>query len=303
MSRPAVVAVGGGHGLAATLRACRRYAGRVTAVVSVADDGGSSGRLRAAFGLPAPGDLRRCLTALADDQSVWRPVLDHRFDAGELEGHALGNLLIAGLYAVTGDFVASLDEVGRLLGAAGRVLPATCETVVLKAETAEGTVDGQVRVQEASGIRRVSLVPDDPEATPDAVTAIADADQVILGPGSLFTSVLAAAIVPGIRTALTAAEAQLVYVANLREQAHETVGFDLADHLQALLAHDVRPDVVLADPDGLARGDATAIGIPVVERALARTDLPAHDPARLAAALADLHASLGSAGEPNRRTP
>src|SRR5213595_3721279 len=131
---PAVVALGGGHGLSATLRAARRYAGDITAIVSVADDGGSSGRLRAAFGIPAPGDLRRCLGALADPESPWTAAFDHRFDGGDLDGHAFGNLVIAGLAEATGDFELALAEAGRILGAAGRVIPATREAVTLKAE-------------------------------------------------------------------------------------------------------------------------------------------------------------------------
>ncbi|HVL27972.1 MAG TPA: 2-phospho-L-lactate transferase CofD family protein, partial [Acidimicrobiales bacterium] len=151
---PAVVALGGGHGLAASLQAARRYAGEVCAIVSVADDGGSSGRLRAAFGIPAPGDLRRCLVALSDPGSPWTSAFEYRFAAGELEGHAFGNLVLAGLAEATGDFSLALLEAGRVLGAAGRVLPATTEAVILKAELRSpdgngGTsIVGQVAVQE-----------------------------------------------------------------------------------------------------------------------------------------------------------
>ncbi len=149
--RPRVVALGGGHGLAASLSAVRRYASEVTAIVSVADDGGSSGRLREAFGIPAPGDIRRCLVALGDAGSLWGRAFEYRFETGELEGHAFGNLVIAGLAASTGDFTTALTEAGRLVGAAGRVLPATAGPVVLKAEVAGEEVVGQVRVQDASG--------------------------------------------------------------------------------------------------------------------------------------------------------
>ena len=151
---PRVVAVGGGHGLAATLQAARRYAGDITAVVSVADDGGSSGRLREAFGMPAPGDLRKSLVALSPAGSTWARAFEHRFDAGELSGHALGNLIIAGLLQATGDLSEALAEAGRLLGATGRVLPATTTPVVLKAEAAAGRVEGQVNVQHAARISR-----------------------------------------------------------------------------------------------------------------------------------------------------
>lgn len=286
MSGPRVVALGGGHGLAATLQAARRYAGDITAVVSVADDGGSSGRLRDALGIPAPGDIRRCLVALADPSSLWAATFEHRFDAGELDGHAVGNLVIAGLAAAAGgDFVAALDEAARLLDAAGRVLPATTAPVVLKATAAAGEVEGQVRVAQIGRISGVGLVPPDPEPPQAVLQAIGAADQVVLGPGSLFTSVLAAAAVPAIRDALAAATACKVYVCNLRPQVPETAGYDVAAHVEALVAHGVDVDVTLCDarhmPVGLMR---TAC----VDRRLARPDGLAHDPVELAAALADL---------------
>jgi uncharacterized cofD-like protein len=268
-----VVAIGGGHGLAASLQAVRQYADEVTAIVSVADDGGSSGRLREALGIPAPGDLRRCLVALAAPESLWALVFEHRFDTGELEGHALGNLIIAGLTNVTGDFTTALAEAARLVGAQGTVLPATTTPVVLKAEAATGPVEGQVNVQNAGRLSAVSLVPPDPPASPAALAAIAAADQVVIGPGSLFTSVLAAVVVPGIREALAATKAQKVYVANLRPQIPETAGYDVDAHVDALRAHGLDVDVVLANTP---------------EQPLAREDGLAHDPARLAKALADL---------------
>jgi uncharacterized cofD-like protein len=250
-----VVALGGGHGLAATLRAVRLYADDITAIVSVADDGGSSGRLREAFGLPAPGDLRKCLVALAKDEGVWSRVFEHRFAGGELDGHSLGNLIIAGLTAATGDFATALEEAGRVLGAVGRVLPATIEPVVLKAEVADGAVEGQVAVQNSSRISCVSLVPPDPAPPAEAVAALADADQIILGPGSLFTSVIAVVAVPTIRAAVNASPARTVYVANLRPQVPETADFDVAAHVAALAAHRVIPDVVLYDPAHAPGGD------------------------------------------------
>jgi uncharacterized cofD-like protein len=268
-----VVAIGGGHGLAATLQAARRYADEITAIVSVADDGGSSGRLREALGIPAPGDLRRCLVALAAPDSLWAVVFEHRFEAGELEGHALGNLIIAGLTTATGDFAAALEEASRLVNAAGTVLPATTVPVVLKAEAASGPVEGQVKVQNTGRLSMVSLVPPDPPAPPAALEAIARADQIVIGPGSLFTSVLAAVVVPEIRDALAVTTAQKVYVANLRPQIPETEGYDVDAHVDALVAHGLDVDVVVAHTP---------------ERPLARDDGLAHDPARLAQALADL---------------
>ncbi len=290
-SGPRVVALGGGHGLAATLQAARRYAGDVCAIVSVADDGGSSGRLRAAFGIPPPGDLRRCLVALADPSSPWCAAFEHRFEGGGLDGHALGNLVIAGLAEATGDFELALAEAGRVLGAAGRVIPATREPVVLEGQvrTLDGSscvsVEGQVAVAQAEGIAGVSLVPADPEPPAAALEALAAADQVVMGPGSLYTSVLATVAVPALRQAVLSTPAQRVYVCNLRPQIPETAGYDVAAHVAALRAHGVEVDVVLCHPGGLPRGRVDAR---CVERDLARADGLAHDPAKLAAALVDL---------------
>lgn len=285
MTGPAVVALGGGHGLSTTLRAVRQYAGTVTGVVSVADDGGSSGRLREALGIPAPGDIRRCFTALGDSGLPLTNALEHRFVGGDLDGHAVGNILIAGLTEALGSFTAALDEVGRLVGVHGRVLPATVGAVVLKAESAEGEVEGQVAVANAARVTCVSLVPPDPEAPNEVLEAIAAADQVVVGPGSLFTSVLAVVAVPAIRDALAAAAGKVIYVANLRQQAPETEGFDVAAHVAALRAHGVEPDVVLHDPATLPIGD---LDVRVVEAPLAAADGDGHDPAQLAAALSGL---------------
>lgn len=284
-SGPRVVAIGGGHGLAATLRAVRLYAGDITAIVSVADDGGSSGRLRSALGIPAPGDLRRCLTALGDPGSIWGRAFEHRFEEGELAGHPVGNLVIAGLAAVTGDFTRALDEAGRLVGAVGRVLPATDVPVVLKAESATGTVEGQVKVSEAGRISAISLVPPDAATPPAAIAAIESADQVVLGPGSLFTSVIAAAVVPGIRAALARFEGPIVYVCNLRPQTPETEGYDAEGHAQALIAHGIHPTVMVCDEGGLRteEGPVLCVCAPVANAAGT-----SHDEAGLAAALRDL---------------
>lgn len=280
-----MVALGGGHGLAATLMALRRYAGEITAVVSVADDGGSSGRLRHDLAIPAPGDLRRCLVALADADSAWSRYFEHRFEAGDLEGHPLGNLVIAGLTGALGDFVAAVEEAGRLVGCVGRVLPATTTPVALKGAAGGRKVEGQVNVSAANHVTTVSLVPSDAPAPAAAVEAIAAADQVILGPGSLFTSVLAAAIVADVRAALAATPAQKVYVCNLAPQIPETAGFTVADHLAALAAHGVHPDVVACHPQGLDRGSCP---VRVVDVEVALPGAAAHDPDLLGAALASL---------------
>jgi uncharacterized cofD-like protein len=288
---PAVVALGGGHGLSVVLRAARHYARSVTGVVSVADDGGSSGRLRRDFGVPAPGDLRRCLVALAGSETVWRDAFEHRFGGGELGGHALGNLVIVGLAETLGDFTAALDEAGRLLDAVGRVLPATTDIVVLKADVEGEAVEGQVAVQNSAGrIRRVELVPGDAAASPEATRAIERADQVILAPGSLYTSLLPVLCVRELRTAVGAARGSVIQVSNLRPQHPETAGLDATDHLRAILEHGARVDAFLFQ-GGALPADEVAIrgwGVTPVAGDVARQDGLLHDPAKLATALAAL---------------
>lgn len=281
--RPAIACVGGGHGLAATLAAARTFAGALTAVVSVADDGGSSGRLRDDLGILPPGDLRRCLSALAAPASALGGALEHRFAEGELKEHALGNLLLAGLIDHGLPVEDALAEVGRLVGAVGTVLPAATEPVTLVGmRRGVAPVEGQVQVQEACGVGRLAIRPSEP-ATPAAVgRALAEADLVTLGPGSLFTSVLAAAIVPGVARALAASAATRVLVLNLGPQVGETEDLSPDDHLHVARAHGLPFDVVLADPR-FAPAPAPHVVVRPVGAAAA-----VHDPARLAAALADL---------------
>lgn len=281
ITSPKVVAIGGGHGLAATLRAAASYAGELTGVVSVADDGGSSGRIRDAMGLPAMGDIRRCLSALADPAILLSSVFEHRFD-GVVDGDALGNLLIAALAHRTGDFSAAVAYVGELLGASGEIVPATDERVDLHATTAAGEVAGQVAVQRSKGIERVWLEPPRPAAPKRAFAAIAGADQVIIGPGSLFTSVLAALAVPDVRDAVAVTGAQRIYVSNLRPQDPETAGYDVAAHVGALARHGVAVDVVLCHPGALPVG---AVEVPVEHARLVVGDGDAHDPTLLGEAL------------------
>jgi uncharacterized cofD-like protein len=284
-----VVALGGGHGTAVTLRAARRYADEVTAIVSVADDGGSTGRLREQLEVVALGDLRKCLVALAADGSVLAQAFEHRFAGGDLAGHALGNVVLAGMVQAAGGLVAGIDETASLLGATGRVLPATVERVVLKAIGDRGEVNGQVAVSRAGRIERVSLDPRDCQPPDEALAAIELADQIVIGPGSLYTSVLAAAAVGGIARAISAARAQRVYVCNLRPQLPETEGYGVAEHVAALRLHGVEVDVVLWDPaSGMAAGTP---GLPIAARPLAGQNGLVHDPANLAQALSDLLAS------------
>ena len=313
---PRVVAIGGGHGLAATLRAARTYAGELTAIVSVADDGGSSGRLRRQFAIPAPGDLRRCLVAVAEPGSPWAGAFEYRFPeeaGGDLAGHALGNLIIAGLAGVTGEFGEALRLAAELLNADARVLPATVQAVDLVGRMGGVEVRGQVHIQEAEGeVRDLAVVPPDAPAPPGVRDAILDADQVILGPGSLFTSVLAACVVPDIAGALAERAGGRVYVCNLHPEIPETAGYRPADHVRALLDHGIAIDTVLCDlrwwsgsdpAGGAAWRDSDRIwarGAPAAPRVVARplaTDPETgrdaghdagHDTALLAEALRDL---------------
>jgi len=297
------VALGGGHGLAASLQALRRLTKEVTAIVTVADDGGSSGRLRTELNALPPGDLRMALTALAaDDAQTWAAALQHRFRSnGPLDGHAVGNLLLVGLTEVTGDPVRALDMAARLLGIEGRVLPMTTERIEIVAQVAGlgpemQEVRGQVEVATTPGrVCAVTLDPADPPATPDAIEAIHQADWVVLGPGSLFTSMVPHLLVPGLRDAITTTTARRLLVLNLVPQTGETSGFTPAAHLEAVAAHvpDLPFDVVLADDGTLDRDGlmdaANGLGAQV-RFAPVRADghVARHDPERLARAYSDL---------------
>ncbi|MBU6278867.1 MAG: uridine diphosphate-N-acetylglucosamine-binding protein YvcK [Actinomycetales bacterium] len=311
--RPSVVALGGGHGLAATLSALRRITDRVTAVVGVADDGGSSGRLRADFGVLPPGDLRMALAALCTDDAwgrTWNRVLQHRFAGdGDLAGHALGNLLITALWEVTGDPVTGLDWVATLLQSQGRVLPCSAVPLDIVADVRGydaanpqdiHQVRGQVAVATASGqITRIMLEPADPPACPQALAAIAEADAIVMGPGSWYTSVLPHLLIPELGTALAGASAQRIMVLNLAQRSDpETAGAALDQHLGFLtqLVPTMRFDVVVADPSHLSSPretevleaacrhlGATLMVEPVSYAHGARPGY--HDPARLAIAL------------------
>jgi len=262
------VALGGGHGLHASLSALRRLhddltLDQVTAVVTVADNGGSSGRLRSEFNVLPPGDLRMALAALcgSDDWGrTWADVVQHRFAGeGEMNGHVIGNLLIVGLWERLGDPVLALDWVGRLLGARGRVLPMALTPMDITARVrgldpadpaTSSSVRGQVEVATTDGeIVSVALEPEHPVACPEAIAAILEADWVVLGPGSWFTSVIPHLMVPELRDALERTKARLVVVLNLEPQAGETHGYGPEDHLGALFEHapDLRVHAVLAE--------------------------------------------------------
>jgi uncharacterized cofD-like protein len=301
-----VVALGGGHGLAASLSALRRVTDEVTAVVTVADDGGSSGRLRQEFGVLPPGDLRMALAALCGDDewgTTWAKVVQHRFGGGgELAGHSLGNLLITGLWDLLGDPVAGLDWVGRLLRVTGRVLPmaavpldivACVEGVDPERPAAVSTVRGQASIAVTRGrVRSISLLPADPPAVPEAAQAVLEADWVVFGPGSWFTSVLPHLLVPSLRAALTVTSARKLVALNLVPQPGETEGFSPHRHLEVLAEHapSVSFDVVLADTGAVAGAEQDlAKAAELLRASLALADVAApdgtrHDPKRLAAA-------------------
>lgn len=253
------VAIGGGHGLHRSLQALTRIAVDVTAVVTVADDGGSSGRLRRDLDVLPPGDMRMALAALCADPEVI-DLLQYRFSRGELAGHSLGNLLLVALTDLAGgDPAAGTAALARRFGINGRVLPCTDVPLTLHAVSADGRVRGQRHVTRTPRVERVWLEPADLTATPAVLDAVADADVVVLGPGSLYTSLIPNLLVPEIAKAVDATPAPVVYVANLREQPGETEGMDLSDHLTALRDHvpDLRVDVVLAhagpEPSGPGR--------------------------------------------------
>lgn len=307
----AAVALGGGHGLFATLSALRRLhddltIDDLTAVVTVADNGGSSGRLRGEFGVLPPGDLRMALAALCGDDEwgrTWADVIQHRFAGqGEMNGHVIGNLLIVGLWELMGDHVRALDWVGRLLGAHGRVLPmaTTPMDITARVRGADAgapdevtVVRGQVEVATTGGsIESVALVPEDPQACTEAVDAVLAAEWVVLGPGSWFSSVIPHLMVPGLRRALAETRGRLVVVLNLEAQAGETTGFGPADHLAALFEHapDLTVHAVLVDSSALAddharlEKDVADRGARLVVADIAVPGEPRHDPDRLAEA-------------------
>ncbi|MGI9085293.1 MAG: gluconeogenesis factor YvcK family protein [Aeromicrobium sp.] len=307
-----VVALGGGHGLAASLSALRLLHTDLTGVVTVADNGGSSGRLRDELGVLPPGDLRMALAALcADDEwgRQWAAILQHRFDGdGPLRDHAVGNLLIAAIWDILGDHVGGLDLVGELLGARGRVLPMSAVPLDIEADVHLRSapdrltvVRGQVQVAEVDGqVVSVRLDPVDPPACPEAVEAVKEADWVVIGPGSWFTSVMPTLLVPELRDALVSTSARRVLVLNLQEQEGETEGLSPTDHLEVLSAHapDLGLDTVVADSSlldgrGSLAGVARELGARLVTAELAREPgSDQHDPQRLSEAF---HMILASA--------
>jgi uncharacterized cofD-like protein len=308
-----IVALGGGHGLYATLSAARRLTPHVTAVVTVADDGGSSGRLRSELDVVPPGDLRMALAALASDSRygrLWATILQHRFGgSGALAGHPIGNLLLAGLNEVLADPVAALDELGRILGVKGRVLPMCPIALQIEADVAglesdprmSRVIRGQVAIATTPGkVRRVRLIPGEPPATGQAVDAILDADLVVLGPGSWFTSVIPHVLVPGLAAALQATSARRALVLNLAAEPGETAGFSAERHLHVLSQHapGFHVDEIVVDAERVPSDrerqqlirTASVLDADVRFADVARPGTSLHDPAKLAAVLDSVRA-------------
>lgn len=307
-AKPRVVALGGGHGLAMTLRALRVLGIEPVAIVGTGDDGGSSGRLREHLGVPPPGDLRMALAALSGDprgdaaqQGLWLRVLQHRFGGtGDVEGHALGNLILVALWQELGDVVRGLDRLGALLDARGRVLPNSLDPVHVIADIMgeDGhmtEVRGQARLTVTSGdVADLRLDPPDPRPCPEALDAVNSANVILLGPGSWFTSVLPHLRIPALRSALAASQARKVLVLNAGPQRGETEGFTAADHLRSWkrLLPDVNLDVVLADPRAVEDTADLAASCRSVGAQLHLAEVVgtpgAHNPALLSAALEPL---------------
>jgi uncharacterized cofD-like protein len=303
-----IVALGGGHGLYATLSAARRLTPHVTAVVTVADDGGSSGRLRNELDVVPPGDLRMALAALASDSphgQLWGTIIQHRFGgSGALAGHPIGNLLLAGLNEVLADPVAALDELGRILDLKGRVLPMCPIALQIEADVGglesdprmSRVIRGQVALATTVGkVRRVRLLPSNPPATRQAIDAIMAADLVVLGPGSWFTSVIPHVLVPQLAEALQATQARRALVLNLVAEPGETAGFSAERHIHVMAQHapGFTMHDIIVDAAGVPgerereqlRRTAAILNAEVEFADVSRPGTPLHDPARLAAAL------------------
>jgi uncharacterized cofD-like protein len=281
-----IVAIGGGTGLSVLLRGLKELTGNITAVVTVADDGGSSGKLRTEMGMPPMGDIRNCIEALADAEPQMRRLLQYRFllpdtagakadETTPFTGHALGNLLIAALTDITGDFEEGVREANRVLAVRGQVVPVAGRPITLHAELVDGTrIDGQSRIARARPISRVWITPADIRPSTDAVTAIANAEMVIIGPGSLYTSLIPPLLVPGMREALAASRAPKLFVCNVATQVGETEEFGLSHHLAALADHGLS-DVIDAV---LVNGNFHALQPENYPAAPVRVDLPLSGP-------------------------
>jgi len=306
---PHVVVIGGGTGLSTLLRGLKSHTTNLAAVVTVFDDGGSSGRLRRELGILPPGDIRDCLVALAESEPLMTRLFEYRFHGGALDGHAFGNLFIASLTGVTGDLESAIKETSKVLNIRGRVLPSAVEDVTLWAEFTDGTiVEGESEITHThKRIRRVGLKPTDVGAVPEVLQALSDAELIVLGPGSLYTSVIPNLLVRGVSDAIRGSRALRVYVCNVMTQPGETDGFSASDHvrvLRELIAPDIITHVLvnvqpprnralvaryMAEGSEPVRPDLDAIAdlgvVPVGEALISEEHLVRHDPRRLALAL------------------
>jgi uncharacterized cofD-like protein len=311
-----IVALGGGTGLATLLRGLKHYSSNLTAVVTVFDDGGSSGRLRRELGILPPGDIRHCLVALAEAEPLMTRLFEYRFKGGALDGHAFGNLFIASLTGVTGDLELAVKETSKVLNIRGRVLPATGHDVVLAAEFEDGrTIEGESNITAARGrIKRVYLREGDVYPLPEVLDAIADADMILIGPGSLYTSVIPNLLVHGMADAIRDAQIPCVYICNVMTQPGETDGYTAADHVRAIHAHagaalfshvlvntQMPQNRALLEryasqgsvPVEPAQAELEGLGlIPVGFPLMSEQELLRHDPVRLAAAVLQVMAQM-----------
>lgn len=321
---PRVVVIGGGTGQSTILRGLKEHTSNLTAIVAVADDGGSSGLLRTELGIPPVGDIRRCLAALADEENLVGALLEHRFAGstldvapeagGSLGGHAVGNILLAAMTQLEGgDFEEGVRRANRVLSIRGQVLPATATPLTLHARTRDGVVvDGQSLITRTEHIAEAWISPSEVAASSDALHAIGEADLIVLGPGSLYTSLLPSLLLPQIRDAIRVSAAVRVYVANVATQDGETLGLDLAGHVEALVAH-TAPDLVDIVVANNEPGDAGTLRPPsepvrlrwppsgfaaprlVLDDVVDPGAAQRHDPGRLAAVLIRIHEREGSA--------
>ncbi len=240
---PKIVAIGGGTGLSTMLRGLKKHTQNLTAIVTVADDGGGSGVLRQDMGMPPPGDIRNCMEALANVEPVMERLMSYRFQEGRLQGQSFGNLLLAALNGVTGSFEEAVSQMSGVLAITGRVLPVTSADVQLEAIFENGTrVMGESQIfsfkkEQDCRIDHVELIPHNPAPTQAAIEAILEADLILLGPGSLYTSIIPNLLVDGVVDAICASQALKIYICNIMTQEGETEGYTAADHLEALLAH------------------------------------------------------------------
>jgi len=234
---PKIVTIGGGTGLSNLLRGLKAYSGNITAIVTVADDGGSSGRLRREIGVLPPGDIRNCLAALADEEKLLTELFQYRFQAGDgLSGHSFGNLFLTAMSDITGDFEEAIAASSRVLAVRGKVLPSTLSDVKLWAQLTDGrTIEGESNIAKAHGkVDNIGCHPDNPPALPAAIKAIQEADYLIIGPGSLYTSIIPNLLIPGIREAIACSQAPRIYICNIMTEPGETDDYSVADHIRAI---------------------------------------------------------------------